>query len=1073
MLYAQFNIAPTPISGKIDLTNQSSIPVTLVNSSNSIQVMSLSLGSLTDNTNGFSIVVDRCSGKSLPPKQSCYALINFNKNQLASSQIREVFLKNGSSNLTILSGTNNISLSPANFSASVSSLNFGSIVDFSRSTSPKSIVITNNGQQKGTPIIEIPAGLSIALNRCSNGVESGKSCVVSFTFKSNPLILPQIGSNYSGNILIKKNIGDSSPISVAISVLLNNTCSVGFEYSTLLNSCIDVKPILTTLVAGFSNATAFPGNSTPSNQGIFTSTMNAGFDILLSKKDPKGGNLSYVIEAGSSLSSLTVLTNSPQTGLPVSYPSSESVYFSYPNVSLFQNGVAFRLFKAYDPSPGIKQWFIKITATSSISGLSNSVVISPTYQNDLKFLLGQVSISANNSQITKKEITSSINGNISGSVISGYRDIAYINPSNNSLVFKINASSSTLNSESMSSYKISYLISEANLANANALFNTKVYAFYEYDANLNSFYRKDTLNDTQSFTCSRNSSTGEVICAINSPTLANDLAGKVLQVRVRPYYSENTIGRSFFHNFLVVNNISGTACNQPADPVASPFHGIKVVDLNNDGIIQHTDVYMQICSAQELRSISYTSLSSPIGLARRFANYSLEQNIDMAPYYAGGGYRFSIREIQSIFKGNNFKISNFNVDVNNNTKNNANVTTNESTIGPNYPVGNGGYNGTGAQSQLGFINRIIGANISDLTLENITVLGNGWTSVGSFGLVYGFGSMSSNGRVDLGTQTTGNSNSITYNLIKNVKIISSGVDGQNRYLSRIKGSSNIGGLAGNITGDQDVNTIITVPYTLENVKINNISLDTDNFFTQGAITVGGITGTGRGALINKVGVTNMDLKDASGTTTGLFVGGIVGYDHYSTMNDVFLANLVGQASSNSQIGGIIGVEEAFQNFSTSTYYHSFGKSASINRGYAALDFDTSTWSFADNSIAINFGRFVSGFNNISVSNSFVAGNISNSFSTPTNNYYLNGFASFTDVLTPTNISNVEYESAPSVSQCVGISACSNLIAVNPLTYTVGYFFNQSLGSPSIQSWDFSNVWRYPTGLEYPEFPQLR
>jgi len=409
--FAQLSISPTPSSGQIELNTQPTQSITLVNSGSSDQVMSLSLASITDNTNGFSITVNRCEGKTLKKNQSCYFMVSFNKNSLAPNSNRSVQVKNGSSNLVVLYGSNSVVLNAASYSASLSSLNFGSLLDNTRSSSPQSIIITNNGQLKGTPLIVLPSGVSVTLNRCSAGIEAGKSCQVSFTFKSSSSLVPQSGQNYSGNILIKKDVSDASPVSVSIAANLASYCSTGFEFSALLNSCVDVRPQLTDALINWLNPTAFPAVPNTQTLGIFTSTMNAGLDIYLFKKDPKGGTLTYQVQSGSSLGSLTALTQVDQAGTVSTFPTS-SQYFNFPTLSLFNGGNPyFRLFFPYTATSGTKDIYVKITATSSVSGFSNSIVLHSAYQNDLKFPYGRAEISANNSQTTVRQINPTLVNN--------------------------------------------------------------------------------------------------------------------------------------------------------------------------------------------------------------------------------------------------------------------------------------------------------------------------------------------------------------------------------------------------------------------------------------------------------------------------------------------------------------------------------------------------------------------------------------------------------------------------------------------------------------------------------------
>lgn len=1089
-VFASLSVSPAPISGQISLsTLHSTQSITVLNTGSSDEVMNLSLAPITDNTNGFSILTNRCQGKTLKKNQSCYFLVSFNKFSLAANSSRDVQIKNGSSNLVVVSGINSVVLTPASYSTSLSSINFGSFPDNIRSSSPHTITITNNGQLKGTPIIELPSGVSMILNRCNSGIEPGKTCQVSFAFKSLLSLIPQSGNTYTGSILIKKDISDASPLSVSISAILSTHCNTGFEFSSLLNSCVDVRPQLAESFISFTNPTAFPAVSFPQQLGIFTPTMNAGMDIYLFKKDPKGGTLTYQVETGPSLGSLTTLNRVDQAGLVSTFPTA-SEYFYFPSNTVFKSGNPFfRLFFPYDAAAGTKNIYIKITATSSVSGFSNSIVFHSAYQNDLKFPYITSEVSGNTSQTTIRAVQPTIGNNNANSTVSGYRDILYIDPAKDLMKFKINVpDSNVVNSyASNNNSKIQIVISEANPATGNAIFDSKLYAFYEYDSATELLTRKNSLDEAQSMNCVLGPDVGEpegAICTLSKPGLANEMAGKVLQVRVRIFSPETLMVRGMVYNYLAVKSISGTPCASAADPVASPYHGLKVVDLNGDGKIAATDTFLQICTAQELRSTSYTFLPSPVGFQRRFANYSLESDIDMAPYYAGGGYKFMIREFQNIFRGNNHKISNFIVDVNDNTKNNANVGTNESTIGPNIPVGAGTYTGTNSQSQLGVVQRVFGASISDLIIENPKIMGNGWTSVGAFsGMLYGYGVMSPNGRIDIATLTSdNNSTAITYNRLFNVHVRSTGNDVDSRPLARVKGSSNVGGLTGNLTGDS-VSNVVIVPFSVIKSSVSGVYLDSDGPFTQGVITMGGITGTSKSSVLNGISVENLHVRERSGGgTASTWIGGIVGYNHVSSLTNIFVNGIIIDSNNNMNIsvGGLIGTEEDKSTFgSPNIYYTGF---TTISKAFVMFDAGNSVWTVSGNSL--NVGGLVAGMRNTNLSDSVSAIgdlNVASMVSSFTGFVSAGTIASFVDSSgpNPTTVNNVEVgyqDPGPLYMNRCGSTnpICDSNPELIPANYFTGYFFTVGpTGSPAVQSWDFVNIWRAPQGIEIPDIPYLR
>lgn len=1085
--FAQFSISPTPSSGQIELNTLPTQTITLVNTGSSDQVMNISLAPITDNLNGFSISVNRCLGKTLKKNQSCYFIVSFNKNSVAPSSNRSVQVKNGSSDLVVLYGSNSVVLNPASYSASLSSLNFGSLLDNTRSSSPQSITITNNGQLKGTPIIEIPNGVSIVLNRCSSGIEAGKSCQVSFTFKSSLSLVPQSGQNYSGNILIKKDISDASPVPVSIAAILSSYCDTGFEFSQLLSSCVDVRPQLTAGRINFLNPTAFPAVPNTQTLGLFTATMNAGMDINLFKKDPKGGTLTYQVQTGPSLGSLTTLTKVDQAGIVTTFPTA-SQYFNYPSNTLFNTGNPyFRLFFPYDSAAGTKHIYIKITATSSVSGFSNSIVLHSAYQNDLKFPYLRSEVSANTSQTTIREITPTLVNNGAGNVVSGYRDIIYINPSQNLIKFKVNVpDTEVVNSyASNNNSKIQIMVSEGNIPASTSLFATKLLAFYEYDSGTEVFSRKNTLDEPQTMNCVLGEDVGEddgAICTLSKANLANEMAGKVLQLRIRLFSPETLMARELVYSYLVVKNISGTPCASAADPIAAPFHGIKVVDLNGDGKIQATDVYNQICTATQLRSLSYGGLLSPQGFARRFTNNMLEADIDMAPYYSGGGYKFALDGTQGIFNGQNHKISNFIVDVNDNTKNNSTVTTNESTIGANLPVGAGTFSGTGSQSQLGVFRRFTGAGVSNLILENAKVMGNGWTNVGILaGAATGLGVNSPNGRVDLGTLTTDNNSSVNiYNKMTNVHVVSTGVGGDSKPLSRAKGSTNVGGIIGSSSGDSVANVVV-VPYRFENSSVDSVYVDSDQPFTQGGTVLGGFIGSSRGSILNRISAQNIHFRENSGGGGGSgWLGGISGYDTASQMSNIFVNGItvVGHNSYNLTVGGVIGTAESKASFGPDVYYPT---KSNISNVFVLLEADNTLWDISGNSLFV--GGLFGAFRNGDVSNSVAVGDLNVASMVPnfTGQVGAGRIAAFINDNGPnvSTISNVEtFYQAPGplhMYRCGYPNAvCDSNPEIHDDDYFTGYFNHIGMGySPAIQSWDFTNIWRGPQGAEMPDLPYLR
>lgn len=201
-VFAQsLQISPAPSSGNINLDSQQA-SIYFSNTSTSASVpMSLSLVP----SPGFKIGIDRCSGRTLAPKTSCYIVINVN-DTLLSAGLNSASLNNNSNLLVSFSRTK-IQNSGSSIFASSTSL---SMNDFSART----VIISNktNITRSYSPVLggTDPSKYELSLNRCQN-VQPGKSCTFSVQLK------PQRAGAYSASISVS---GIASSISLSSSITL-------------------------------------------------------------------------------------------------------------------------------------------------------------------------------------------------------------------------------------------------------------------------------------------------------------------------------------------------------------------------------------------------------------------------------------------------------------------------------------------------------------------------------------------------------------------------------------------------------------------------------------------------------------------------------------------------------------------------------------------------------------------------------------------------------------------------------------------------------------------------------------
>ena len=238
--FAQLSISPVPVSGEINL-NASSATIYLSNTTNSSISLSLSLNQV-----GFSIGIDRCSGKTLVKNQSCYLVVSVNDSLLPSIQ-NSADLKNNGLSIVLLKRDKIQQIGSSSFSQSSIALD-----DFLS----KTFFIQNKTSsiKSYNPIISgaDSSKYEILVNRCQN-VNVGQTCSVSIKLK------PQQAGNFSATVSEPQVTGSIS-LSSSIS---NSTIGVILP----LVESISISP----LSLNFGTLTTFNGstaqNITISNTG--------------------------------------------------------------------------------------------------------------------------------------------------------------------------------------------------------------------------------------------------------------------------------------------------------------------------------------------------------------------------------------------------------------------------------------------------------------------------------------------------------------------------------------------------------------------------------------------------------------------------------------------------------------------------------------------------------------------------------------------------------------------------------------------------------------------------------------
>lgn len=205
-VFGSLSFSPSPSSGAISL-NEYAQTLLISNNGSTNESMNLSI-----NQSGLFKMVDRCSGKILKPKKSCYLLITVDPKQSTfSSQ-----LENNSSPILTLNFTKTQSLTES-LSLSTSSLNFGTIKSFGYSGS-KQIIITNTGTSVLNPVFEPTANVKLLANRCLE-IRRGASCSIFVVVDANAS-LGYSGSISGQSLSVKPSASGSAQV-VSISGTMN------------------------------------------------------------------------------------------------------------------------------------------------------------------------------------------------------------------------------------------------------------------------------------------------------------------------------------------------------------------------------------------------------------------------------------------------------------------------------------------------------------------------------------------------------------------------------------------------------------------------------------------------------------------------------------------------------------------------------------------------------------------------------------------------------------------------------------------------------------------------------------
>lgn len=223
-VFGALSFNPSPSSG-VALLTQFTQTLTVFNDGTTNESPNFSVSQA-----GLFKMVDRCSGKILKPKTSCYMLISVDPKQNSFT----TQLQNNSSDILTLSFTKTQVLTES-FSLSTSNLNFGTIKQFGYSGS-KQLTLTNTGTANISPIFTPTAHVKLLANRCTE-LRKGSSCSLFVVVDSNAS-LGYSGAITGQSISIKPSIsGTAQVVSISGNMSVYTPCGVNQHANGL--SCDD------------------------------------------------------------------------------------------------------------------------------------------------------------------------------------------------------------------------------------------------------------------------------------------------------------------------------------------------------------------------------------------------------------------------------------------------------------------------------------------------------------------------------------------------------------------------------------------------------------------------------------------------------------------------------------------------------------------------------------------------------------------------------------------------------------------------------------------------------------------
>lgn len=197
------NISPAPISGIIDGSGSGFTDIYISNTTSTSETVNLSMTSQA----GFSILINRCNGRTLTQNQSCYIRMGADQNQMSAGTFQSVISNNGSPLFTFKFTKNALTVTETSefmeTSESISDFGSRTLRIKNKTSSVKNYAPTFSGINASK--------FSILLNRCTN-VAPNTTCTISYQLK------PQIAGSYSasfGEPQISNSVSISSNITVS------------------------------------------------------------------------------------------------------------------------------------------------------------------------------------------------------------------------------------------------------------------------------------------------------------------------------------------------------------------------------------------------------------------------------------------------------------------------------------------------------------------------------------------------------------------------------------------------------------------------------------------------------------------------------------------------------------------------------------------------------------------------------------------------------------------------------------------------------------------------------------------